>query len=549
MAVKEEARVGTATRTTGWVIVQYLSAAGIRHIFGYPGDPNVELIETARLEGLDLVLARREGTAGFMAEAYGMLTGRPGVCMSTLGPGSTSLVNAVANAYLDRSPMLAISGQITSKLEPYFTHQIVDHNRLFAPITKWAVRMEPAAAASIMRKALRVAVAERPGPVHITTNSNVLTAAAPDHEVALPPLEPVATWSQVFRRDGAGGEPEQMLARARRPVALVGMSALRGRAGAALVCLAERAGCPVVVAPMAKGVFPEDHPYYAGALDMACNKVVWDFLARADLILAVGFDAVELIKPWSLKVRTIHIDSTPNTDQIYPAEVEIVGGISAILEALAGGYAGEPKWPEAEIRAYQERLRSAYHVGRVAGKLNPADVVDAAQAAFPADTIVTVDVGSHKLLVAQAWRTVQPHSFLTTNGLSSMGFAVPAAITAKLLDPGRPVLCLVGDGGFAMVQGELQLAAERRLGIVVVVFCDDSLNRIEIKQRVRSYPSVMTRIERTDLVKLAEAMGCEGAWAESVAELERALARGAEPLDHPLVIEARIDPSQYLAQF
>jgi acetolactate synthase-1/2/3 large subunit len=187
-------------------------------------------------------------------------------------------------------------------------------------------------------------------------------------------------------------------------------------------------------------------------------------------------------------------------------------------------------------------------MGRTAGKLNPTDVVDAINETSTSDTIVTTDVGSHKLLIGQGWRATRPNAFLMTNGLSSMGFSLPAAIVAKLLERDRPVVCTIGDGGFAMVQGELQLAAALRLGIAVVVFCDNSLNRIELKQMVKNYPSVLTRIESTDLVKLAESMDCDGVRVDDQAGLTRVLA-GTASLERPLVIEARIDPAQYLSQF
>lgn len=532
----------------GEVIVDYLDAAGIGHVFGYPGTSNIEFVELARQRGMDLVLARREGTGGFMAEAYGMLTGRPGVCISTLGPGSTSLVNAVANAYLDRVPMLALSGQTSSTREGYFTHQVVDHARMFSPITKWTGTILPGSAGTVMRKALRTVLAPRPGSVHLSTNSNLIKEPASDARVALPALEEAA-WPRLVRREDGGRGPGRLLSDARRPVILAGRSAAWNGVTDALVRFAEAVSCPVVVSPMSKGVFPEDHPLFAGTLDMACNQVVWDFLARADLLYAVGFDAVELIKTWSLDVETIHVDSVPNTDQIYPAGTEIVGPVAPILEGLADGYSGQAKWSEAEVADHRDELREGYYAGRVEGSLNPTDVIDALQDACPPETFVTTDVGSHKLLVGQGWKATVPGTVLMTNGLSSMGFSLPAAMTAALLHPDRPVVCTVGDGGFAMVQGELGLAAERGLGLVVVVFCDDSLNRIEIKQEMRGYPSAMTRIDPTDLVKVAEGMGCEGARAASRRELDRILDRDLAALDHPLVVEARIDPSQYLAQF
>ena len=536
--------------STAEVMVKYLAAAGVRHIFGFPGDPNLDLIEAARVEGFDMILARREGTAAFMAEAYGMLTGRPGVCMSTLGPGSTSLVNGVANAFGDKVPMIAISGYPSRKREPYFTHQMVDHHRLFAPITKWAVTITPDTAAIVMRKALRIAMAERPGPVHISTPNDVIGASAADCEVLLPPLEPCAAWTQVFKTSAAGSDPLRMLEEAKKPVVLAGISALRSGASTALTAFAEKTGCPVVVSPAAKGVFPEDHPYFASVVDMACNKVVWDFLGEADLLLLVGFDAVELIKDWKIKTPTIHIDSTPNTDQIYCAETEVIGSIPGILKSFTDAFHGQSKDREGDVRAHRKKLLDTFYSGRQNGKLNPTDVVDGINDVFPDGTIVTTDVGSHKLLVGQGCRMTQPGNFLMTNGLSSMGFSLPASMTAKMLRPDRAVVCTVGDGGFAMVESELRVASQHHLGIVVIVFCDNSLNRIEIKQKLlKKYPSTMTRFEPTDLVKLAESMECSGERVDTKEQLNRVLGEAAKGLDRPLVIEARIDPGQYDAQF
>jgi acetolactate synthase-1/2/3 large subunit len=522
------------------VMVRTLKAAGIGHVFGYPGDPNIEFMEAARRAGMQFVLGRREGTAGLMAQAYGFLTGRPGVCMSTLGPGSSNLVNAVANAYLDRVPMIALSGQIERKREQTFTHQVLDHKLLFSPVSKWATHVAPDTVGGVMRRALRTALAERPGPVHITTHADVVGAEAKDALVSLPPLEAVAF--------GGDAGVAQRLRKARKPVLLAGIAAQRANAHSALARLAGKAGIPVVVAPMAKGVLAEDHPYYAGTLDMACNALMWDFLKGCDLLLAAGFDAVELIKPWALSVPTVHIDAVPNTDQIYSADTELVGDIAAILEGIAAGWKGEPRWKAAAVKRHRDALRAAYYAGRVNGKLNPTDVIDAVREALPREAIATTDVGSHKLLVGQGWSAYEPRSVLMSNGLSSMGYSLPAAIVAQMLNPGRPVVCFVGDGGLAMVQGELRLAASLGLPLLVIVFCDNSLNRIEIKQANRKYPSWGTLIEPTDVELLARSMGCEGAPVASAAALERLLA-AKRPKDRPLVVGARIDPAQYTQQF
>ncbi|MFQ5935682.1 MAG: thiamine pyrophosphate-binding protein, partial [Acidiferrobacterales bacterium] len=534
--------------TTAALMARYLARAGIRHVFGYPGDPNLDFMEATRHEGIEFVLARREGTAAFMADAYGQVTGLPGVCMSTLGPGSTNLVNGVACAFLDRTPMLAISGQMNTRLEPTFTHQNIDHNRLFAPITKWTARMVPEAAGTILRKAMRVAMAERPGPVHITTPIDVGAAEATDSEIRLPPMHANRDWPDAFSVDGTQTDVLKLINHAQRPVIVAGMAAKRAGASEALRALVERTGIPVTVSLKAKGILPEDHPYFAGTVDMACNALMWKFLGSADLVLAVGFDPVELIKSWSLAVPVVHIDAVPNTDQIYPADLELVGSISAILQTLADAYRGGPKWTEQAIRAHRDQLFAAYYEGRTSGKLNPSDVVDIARASFPRETLITMDVGSHKILIGQGWKAYEPGSVLATNGLSAMGFALPGAMTAKLIDRNRPVICFIGDGGFAMVQGELQLAASLGLGVVVLVLCDNTLHRIEIKQTRKNYPPVGTRFDASDIVKLAESMGCDGAPADNPSALERVLGQ-ATNLDRPLVIEARIDPAQYNAQF
>lgn len=529
------------------VIARYLAAAGIKHVFGYPGDPSVELMETLRTEGVEFVLTRREGTAGLMAEAYGQITGLPGVCMTTLGPGSSNLTNAVAGALLDRIPMIAISGQIDGKRERTFTHQVLNHDLMFAPITKWTTDIRTDTVAQVMRRGLRTAMAERPGPVHITTPADVIGAEALDDEITLPPLAPARHGMSVFSDDGTA-DPAKTITDAAKPVILAGIAAVRGGAGAAITRLAENLGCPVIVAPMAKGIINETHPCFAGTLDMACNDYMWDFLGTADLILAVGFDAVELIKPWSPSAKVIHIDMTPNTDQIYPSAMELVGPIAETLDALADAFGGAPRWAEKDIKRHRDGLFEAYYAGRVPGKLNPTDVIDVVREAMPLDTVVTSDVGSHKLLVGQGWVTHAPKGVLMTNGLSSMGYSLPAAITARLIDRSRPVVCFTGDGGLAMVQGELRLAASLGLDFTVVVFCDNSLNRIELKQMARQYPSWGTLIDSTDVPMLAESMGCAGVATDNAADLAKILAAGG-PSDRPLVIGATIDPAQYAAQF
>jgi acetolactate synthase I/II/III large subunit len=536
-----------ASGSTASLLAGYLRAAGVRHIFGYPGESVIDFMEAARQHDLGVVSAVREATAAFMAEGAAMATGGPGVCLSTLGPGSTAVLNGVASATLDRVPLLAVSGQIESSREQFFTHQVVDHGRLFAPVTKLALRLDQASADVVIRKALRTAVAERPGAVHLTVTADTWEMPAETGEIRVPPLVPAAGTVEVY----ADGDPLAGLRAARRPVLLAGTAAVRCGAGPDLVALAELAGIPVVVSPMAKGVIPEDHPYFAGVLDMAGHRVLWDLLAGADLIVAAGFDPVELISPWSVATPVLHLDTTPNTDQVYASAHELVGDVGALLGWIAVQWSGAPRWTPAEVAAHRARLSAAWQAGRVEGRLNPSDVVAIAREAAGDDAIVTTDVGSHKIMAGQVWSASRPRSVLMTNGLSAMGFGVPAAIAARLCCPDRPVIALVGDGGFAMTATEMRIAAELGLPVTVVVFADGSLNRIELRQQLMGYPPTATRLGGTDLPALAEAMGCDGVRAGTPAALEKALSdlRVRSAGSRPLVVEARIDPAEYEAQF
>ena len=294
-----------------------------------------------------------------------MLTGKPGVALSTLGPGSTNLVNAVANAYLDRSPMIAISGQIDTKRLPTFTHQVVDQRAIFSPISKYVTDIAPHTVAHVMRKALRVAVAPRPGPVHLSTPADVIGAEAEDDEIILPPTQTVELGAAVI----GDARPRDVIARAKRPLIVFGISAMQRSVGAEIVMLAERIGAAIVAAPMAKGTVPENHPLFAGTLDMACNELMWSLLGSADLILNVGFDAVELIKPWKVNSPVIHIDEVPNTDQIYAADIEIIGPLSVALSALCADIPEQAGFDERTLAAHRQELQASFDSGRVAGVL------------------------------------------------------------------------------------------------------------------------------------------------------------------------------------
>jgi len=328
------------------VLAETLRAAGIPFAAGHPGGEVTHLIEGLRRRGVPFYLTRHEATAAFLAAAYGELTGRPGLCIATLGPGATNLISGVAHAYLDRAPLLALTGQIPTDRYLRFPHQRLDLGGLYRPVTKLTVRLEAETVRETVHLALRLAVTERPGPVHLELPSNVAAQPAAER----PGLaERWGDWLPVAGSEGAvAADPAALqaaldrLERARRPLIAVGLAALRGHAPAHLVGLAERLGAPVVTTTKAKGVIPEDHPLAAGVFDMYGEAVVRELVGQSDCVLAVGLDATEFIHPWTFTVPVVYLDTVPNTDQFVPAVCEVVGPLGEQLEGAAQDLPAHP---------------------------------------------------------------------------------------------------------------------------------------------------------------------------------------------------------------
>jgi acetolactate synthase-1/2/3 large subunit len=521
--------------TVAGVLAAALRDEGVQRLFGFPGGPTVELAEGARRAGLDFVLAHSEWSAGYMACMHGELLGRPGVLLVTQGPGATNAVNATANALLDRSPMLVLSGRAATTSGTH-AHQRLNQVSLFEPVTKWSTTVEPASFPAQLARALRLARAERPGPVHLDLPGDV--AGAECGEWAL---------EDAVTRYGVPQDIEEaagLLHGARRPLLIAGVAALRLGAGSALARLAEAWSIPVVTTAKAKGVLPESHPLWAGVIDVAGHRLMNRFLASTDLHLAVGFDGVEVIGSWEHRIPTVHLDLVPNTDLVYGSRLDLVGDPVAALEALASLAPGSPRWEEAELVAHRQELRRRLQAPT---GFSPSRAVLAAREVVDDKTVVVSDVGSHKLLLAALWRTECPRTFFCSNGLGTMGFGLPAAIAARLLQD-QPVVAFLGDGGFAMVASELGTALDLGLPVVAVVFADGALDRILRRQQARGWPAVGTRFGNPDLCRLAEAFGAAGFRAENEAELQRSM-ETALGLAVPSLIDVRIDPDEYRVQF
>ncbi len=526
-------RVGlTVARAIG----DRLHAAGVRHVFGHPGGEVVDLIEGFRQAGLEFVLTKHETAAAFMAEATATMTGVPGVCLATLGPGATNLVTGVAHAYLDRAPVIALSGQLPAERYEIATHQRLDLVALFAPITKWQATVTAGNAAAVVERALRVAERARRGPVYLQVPSDLPQQETVD--VALPRFatEPVPAIDNDAVRTAAAH-----LRVSERPLLVVGMDANNEAVAGPLRRLAEAWQMPVMVSPKAKGILREDHPLFVGTIEGLGTAYLYDFIDTCDLVLMVGFDPVEFDRDWSAKARIIHIGVVPNDDRYYGSEVEIVGPIDAVLERVCAASEAIPKIARAEIDAFRDAFRS--RVRGSANALTAQDVIAELRTAMSEDALLTCDVGYNKAVAAQCWPAYQPRTFFVSNGLSSMGYGLPAALALKLADRTRPVACVLGDGGFAMAMAELETGTRLGLGVTVIVLVDDALSQIKAGQERKGYPVTGTTFGAIDYPKLGAAFGIAARNVSTVAECREVFHEA--PPDRPILVAARIDPAGY----
>jgi len=512
---------------------------------GHPGGEVVDLIEGFREAGLEFILTRHETSAAFMADAMAAASGIPGVCVATLGPGATNLVTGVAQSFLDRSPVIALTGQLPMDRYAITTHQKLDLQALYAPITKWQARVSPLNASDVIDRALRVALRPRRGPVYLEVPSDVARQEA--HDTAAEygmryggtfPTEALP----VIPRDMAELAAQRLRAR-RKPVILAGIDASDEVTSARLTAFAEAWSIPVIVSPKAKGVIREDHPLFLGTVEMLGTRRIFEFIDGCDLVLMVGLDPVEFDKEWTAPGEVIHIGPLPNDDRYYQATIELVGPVNEaidVLRSICGS--GEAKWDPDALALWRNDFR-AYVSPRRSG-LTAQQVLAALRAALPENALATCDVGYNKAVTGQCWPAYAPKTFFMSNGLSSMGYGLPAAIGLQLLHRDRRVACVLGDGGFAMTMAELETAARLGLPVIVVVLADDALSQIKAGQERKGYPATGTTFRGLDYVAVAKGFGASGYDVRSEADCRDAFAaaRGAKG---PVLIAAHVDPSAY----
>ena len=523
-------------------LVRRFKEKGIRFVFGVPSGSWLYYMEAMRKEGLDFVLVSNEASGGFMADVCSRLTGQPAACYGTVGPGATNLSTGVVNALLDRSSMIVLSSEPPEKMIGRTVQMAIDHQALFRPITKWTTRLTRERADQIIDQALRIATAEVPGPVHIGLPEDIgslqAISTSPAGQILSTPLPPPA--DEVLL-----ASMEKIFQRSRRPVLAVGLSAVRSKAGRLIAQIAEKHGIPVILTPMAKGIISEDHPWYTGVLFHALSNKVAETHREADLVVSVGYDPVEFnFEDWMPSVPLIHLDSLEaDIDRSVYREVhDIVGNITASLERLA---ALPPLKSEWDIEAIADRRRKMFErFIPEPGSFGPLAAMSILREILPQDGIMACDVGAHTHLIGQMWRTPAPGLQLMTNGCSSMGFAVPAAIAAKLCRPDKKVACVVGDGSFLMMAGEMAVARRRKLPVVFVVLADQNLELIRLKQHHKGFTEFSTVLYEENAPSANNVFGVPVIRADDAAQYKTALEK-AFAADGPVIVEAHIDPSEY----
>ena len=522
-------------------LARRLHEAGCRHAFGMPGGEVLTVMDALARAGIAVTLARHENAAAFMAEGVWHRTGAPGILIATLGPGVLNGVNAIANAHQDRVPLIVLSGCVDADEALTYTHQILDHQAVLAPITKATFRLTAQGADIIADKAVGIALEGRPGPVHIDVPISVA-----DQRVTLPRLRRRPAAAAMI--PAAPQEARDWLRTAERPVMIVGLDAVNQGASGAITEVAERLNIPVITTYKAKGILPETHPLALGGAGLSplADGFLVPLVQKADLILCVGYDPIEMRPGWReiwdpAAVNVIDIAAVPNDHYMHQATMNIVGPCAPSLLALAEGVTPRATWPGGEPATARAALALAFPRDDDWGA---AAVIAEARAVLPHDTIATVDSGAHRILLSQMWLCHGPRTLLQSTALCTMGCAVPLAMGAKLASPESPVVSFSGDAGFLMVVGELSTAAELTLPVIFVVFVDASLALIEKKQRERQMVNLGVDFGRHDFAAIGRAFGGNGVRVTSRAELRAAL-EAAQRADRFTVIAAEIDRASY----
>jgi acetolactate synthase-1/2/3 large subunit len=503
------------------LLVSCLENEGVTCVFGIPGEENIYFTEALSRSSIRYVLVRHEQAASFMAEIHGRLTGRAGVCSSTLGPGAINMLLGTADANTNSTPLIAISAQVGLNRIYKESHQSVDLVSMFAPVTKWAdLVLTPGAIPEMVRKAFKLAQTERPGAVYLGIPEDVEEAVAPARLAPLPVNTPRPDEPSPSQIDRAVVVLESSI----RPVVLAGHGAARSGAADALLRFSEELGLPVATTFHGKGVFPDDHPHSLGAVGFMSHDYVNFGFDEADLIVSVGYELQEFdpvrINPRGDK-KIIHLSRVPaEVDVNYSVDVGIQADIGRTLDALA-----QSTNRRFHLGTSGEKIRQLLADELAQGAaddsfpLKPQRIVADTRTALGRSDIVLADTGAVKMWMARLYPTYEPNTCLISNGLSTMAFALPGAIGAKLAEPDRKVLAAVGDGAFLMNSQEMETAIREHIPLTVLIWQDDAYGLIGWKMDLQIGHNVEVGFSNPDFVAYAESFGAKGYQVTKASEL------------------------------
>ncbi len=523
------------------LIVATLKAAGIHRGFGIPSGNVLPLMEAMRKGGVDFVLTAHEGSAGFAADVTGRLSGAPGLCIATLGPGATNLATGVGNAWLDRSPMIAITCNLNTDQLGRRIQMWIDHHALFKPITKGTFRLENGKIAETVKEAIRLAMSEPRGPVHLDLPEDVALAPVRGDAAAMKALSKI-----LPAPEGAIAKAGELIAKAKRPIAVLGSTAMRIAKPEMLRQVIERHHLPFATTTMAKGMIDEDHPLSIGCIERSCRQIQRKLLRSADLIVGLGYDTVEVeYEAWIGDVPLLQIDIEPvDIAATVKLAHQVTGDLDASLARLAALPASTNSWTSAILAEHREAFHAALRP--VSSAFTAHAAIDAVRRALPRDGLLSFDVGAHTHQIASQWTAHAPKTFHITNGWSSMGFGLPGAIAAKLARPDAPVVCLIGDGCFQMTCGEVAVAKRMGLALPIVVLDDKWLGLIKVKQIRRQFPLYGTELQSEEYTEPPQHyFGVPALGVRSPDALENAVKK-ALAASGPTVIEAVVDSDHYV---
>lgn len=531
-------------RNTADLLVECLIEEGVEYIFGIPGEENLALMNAIYDSSIKFITVRHEQGAAFIADVYGRLTGKAGVCLSTLGPGATNLITGVADAYSDGAPLVAITGQVGTERMHITSHQFLDLTKMFEPITKRTkMVVRPDTIGEIVRLAFKYAENEKPGATHIDLPVNIAKMPVPEHEKPLKKKIAPKEYAELDTVQDAAG----LIFQAKNPVILAGSGVVHGHAAQALTEFAMKLKIPVINTMMAKGVIPLDNKYSMWTVGIPQKDYQNKILEEADLVIAVGYDIVEYAPAkWNPegKVQIIHVDMRPaHINKLYQPEVEVVGDISDSLLQIGRRTARHQEPEKAlEIKARMVAEHESY-AGDASFPMKPQRILQDVRKVMGKDDIVISDVGAHKMWIARHYQCYEPNTCIISNGFATMGISVPGAIGARLVYPDKKILAICGDGGFMMNCQEFETALRAKTPFVTLIFNDSSYGLIKWKQMDQYHKNCYVDFTNPDFVKFAESMGAIGYRIEKAEDLVPTLEKAFQQ-KVPVIIDCPVDYSE-----